>query len=211
MYGFLRQKGHLPWIIVVVKDATSSVSIILFGIIVVYPNCARASGDFRVLRRICHLPWIIVVVKDATSSVSIILFGIIVIYPYCTRGSGVFRDLLGAAPIKYLVAAFKVTPDATKCWLWVLKRLISAAGCCVPLKRNWVTALKSPKRWETPVAPKAVDKAVQVAALVAAMRSRMFREHLSSMAPLAIESHRVHLASSAGSVGAVVVLLTMSQ
>ena len=57
--------------------------------------------------------------------------------------------------------------------------------------------MKSPKRRETPVAPKAVDKAVQVAVLVAAMRSRMFREHLSSMAPLATESDRVHLASSA--------------
>ena len=71
--------------------------------------------------------------------------------------------------------------------------------------------MKSPKRWETPVAPKAVDKAVQVAALVAAMRSQMFREHLSLMAPLAIESDRVHLASSAGSVGTVVVPLTISQ
>ena len=74
-----------------------------------------------------------------------------------------------------------------------------------------MTALKSPKRRETPVAPKVVDKAVQVTALVAAMRSQMFREHLSSMAPLAIESDRVHLASSAGSVGAVVVPLMMSQ
>ena len=92
-----------------------------------------------------------------------------------------------------------------------MKQLISAAGCCVPLKQNWVTALKSPNNRETPVAPKAVDRAVQVAALVAAMRSQMFREHLSSMAPLAIESDRVHFASSAGSVGAVVVPLTMSQ
>ena len=71
--------------------------------------------------------------------------------------------------------------------------------------------MKSPKRRETPVAPKAVDKAVQVAALVLPMRSQMFREHLSSMAPFAIESDRVHLASSAGSVGAIVVPLTISQ
>ena len=82
---------------------------------------------------------------------------------------------------------------------------------CVPLKRNWVTALKSPKRQETPVAPKAVDKAVQVAADVLLIKSQMFREHRSSTALLAIESDRVHLASSAGSIGAVVVLLTISQ
>ena len=88
---------------------------------------------------------------------------------------------------------------------------VQAAGCCVPLKRNWVTALKSPKRRETPVAPKAVDKAVQVAALVLPMRSRMFREHHSLMAPFAIESDRVHLTSSAGSVSAVVVPLMISQ
>ena len=74
-----------------------------------------------------------------------------------------------------------------------------------------MTALKSPNNRETPVAPKAVDRAVQVAADVAAMRSRMFREHHSLMAPLAIESDRVHLASSARSVGAIVVPLTMSQ
>ena len=95
--------------------------------------------------------------------------------------------------------------------LWVLKRLISAAGCCVPLKQNWMTCLKSPNNRETPVVPKAFDRAVQVAADVLPMRSRMFREHLSSMALLAIESDRVHLASSAGSIGAVVVLLTISQ
>ena len=71
--------------------------------------------------------------------------------------------------------------------------------------------MKSLKRRETPVAPKAVDKAVQVAALVAAMRSQIFREHRNSMAPLAIESDRVHFASSAGSIGAVVVPLMMSQ
>ena len=70
--------------------------------------------------------------------------------------------------------------------------------------------MKSPKRQETPVALKVVDKAVQVRADIFPMRSQMFREHLSSMAPLAIESDRVHLASSAGSVGAVVVPLTMS-
>ena len=74
-----------------------------------------------------------------------------------------------------------------------------------------MTALKSPRRRETPVAPKVVDKAVQVRADVLPMRSQMFREHLSLMAPLAIESDRVHLASSARSIGAVVVLLTMSQ
>ena len=95
--------------------------------------------------------------------------------------------------------------------LWVLKWLISAARCCVPLKRNWVTCLKSPNNRETPVAPKAFDRAVQVAALVLPMRSQMFREHLSSMASLAIESDRVHFASSAGSVGAIVVPLTISQ
>ena len=69
----------------------------------------------------------------------------------------------------------------------------------------------APKAVDKAVAPKAVDKAVQVAADVAAMRSRMFREHRSSMAPLAIESDRVHFASSAGSVGAVVVPLMISQ
>ena len=74
-----------------------------------------------------------------------------------------------------------------------------------------MTALKSLNNQETPVTPKAVDRAVQVAADVAAMRSRIFREHHSSMAPLAIESDRVHFANSAGSVGAVVVPLTMSQ
>ena len=95
--------------------------------------------------------------------------------------------------------------------LWVLKRLISAAGWCVPLKRNWVTCLKSPNNRKTPVVPKALDRAVQVAADVLPMRSQMFREHLSSMAPLAIESDRVHLASSARFVGAIVVLLTISQ
>ena len=56
-----------------------------------------------------------------------------------------------------------------------------------------------------------MDKAVQVALEVFPMRSQMFPEHLSLMVPLAIESDRVHLASSAGSVGAVVVPLTMSQ
>ena len=66
--------------------------------------------------------------------------------------------------------------------------------------------MKSPKKWETPVAPKAADKAVHVRVDVLPIR-----EHRSSMAPLAIESDRVHLVSSAGSVGAVVVLLTMSQ
>ena len=74
-----------------------------------------------------------------------------------------------------------------------------------------MTALKSPKSQETPVAPNAVDRAVQVAAEVLPMRSQMFREHLSLMVPLAIESDRVHFWSSTGSVGAVVVLLTMSQ
>ena len=102
-------------------------------------------------------------------------------------------------------------PFAVRRALWVLKQLISAAGCCIPLKQNWVTCLKSLNNRETPVAPKALDRAVQVAADVLPIRSRMFREHHSSMAPLAIESDRVHLASSAGSVSAVVVPLTMSQ
>ena len=74
-----------------------------------------------------------------------------------------------------------------------------------------MTALKSQKRQETPVAPKAVDRAVQVAAEVLPMRSQMFREHLSSMAPLAIKSDRVHFWSSTRSISAMVVLLTMSQ
>ena len=74
-----------------------------------------------------------------------------------------------------------------------------------------MTALKFLKSWETPVAPNAVDRAVQVAAEVLPMRSRMFREHLSLMMPLAIESNRVHFWSSTGSVGAVVVPLTISQ
>ena len=93
----------------------------------------------------------------------------------------------------------------------MLKQLISATGCCVPLKQNWVTALKSGNNHETPVAPKAVDRAVHVAAEVTAMRSWMFREHLSSMCPLAIELDRVHLASSAASVGAIVVPSTIDQ
>ena len=59
--------------------------------------------------------------------------------------------------------------------------------------------------------PKVLDRAVHVAAEFAAMKSRMFREHLSSIWPLAIKSDRVHLASSAGSVGAVVVPLMISQ
>ena len=80
-------------------------------------------------------------------------------------------------------------PFAMRHVLWVLKRLISAAGCCVPLKQNWVTCLKSLNKRETPVAPKALDRAVQVALEVFPMRSRMFREHLSSMAPFAIESN----------------------
>ena len=67
------------------------------------------------------------------------------------------------------------------------------------------------RRVPNEITPKAVDKAVQVAADVFPMRSRMFREHRSSMAPLAIESDRVHLASSAGSVGAIVVPLMISQ
>ena len=95
--------------------------------------------------------------------------------------------------------------------LWVLKRLISAAGCCVPLKQNWVTCLKSLNSWETPVVPKAFDRAVQVAALVFPRRSQIFMLQRSFMAPFAMESDRVHLASSAGSVGAIVVPLTMSQ
>ena len=74
-----------------------------------------------------------------------------------------------------------------------------------------MTALKSPKRWETPVALKVSDRAVHMAAEVAAMRSQMFREHLSSMVPLAIELDRIHFWSSAGSIGAIVVPLTMSQ
>ena len=74
-----------------------------------------------------------------------------------------------------------------------------------------MTALKSPKSQETPVAPKVLDRAVHMAAEVAAMESQMFREHLSSIWPLAIKSARVHFWSSAGSVGAVVVPLTMSQ
>ena len=102
-------------------------------------------------------------------------------------------------------------PFAVRRVLWVLKWLISAAGCCVPLKRNWVTCLKSPNNQETPVAPKALDRAVQVAAEVLPIRSQMFREHLSSMVPLAIKSDRVHLVSSAASVGTVVVPLTISQ
>ena len=89
--------------------------------------------------------------------------------------------------------------------MWVIKRLISAAGCCILLKRNCVTCLKSPKSRETPVAPKALDRAVQVAADVFLIRSWMFWEHPSSMAPLAIKSDRVHLASSARSVGTIVV------
>ena len=93
----------------------------------------------------------------------------------------------------------------------VLKWLISATGCCVPLKQNCVTAVKSPKSRGTPVAPKAFDRAVHVAAEVAAMRSWMFREHLSFMAPLAIESDRVHFWTCTGSIGAVVVPLTISQ
>ena len=74
-----------------------------------------------------------------------------------------------------------------------------------------MTALKSLKSQETPVAPKAFDRAVHVAVEVAAMRSQMFPEHLSLMAPLAIKSDRVHFWSSARSVGAVVVPLMMSQ
>ena len=74
-----------------------------------------------------------------------------------------------------------------------------------------MTALKSLKSRETPVAPKALDRAVHMAAEVAVMRSQMFREHLSSMAPLAIKSDRVHFWSSAGSVDATVVPLTISQ
>ena len=59
--------------------------------------------------------------------------------------------------------------------------------------------------------PKVLDRAVHMAAEVAAMRSQMFREHLSLMAPLAIESDRVHFWSSTGSIGTVVVPLKMSQ
>ena len=51
-----------------------------------------------------------------------------------------------------------------------------------------MTTLKSPKSQETPVAPKAFDRAAHVAAEVAAMRSWMFREHLSLMANGLIES-----------------------
>ena len=71
--------------------------------------------------------------------------------------------------------------------------------------------MKSLKSQETPVAPKALDRAVHVAVEVAAMRSWMFREHLSLIWPLAIESDRVHFWSSTGSVGAIVVPLTISQ
>ena len=74
-----------------------------------------------------------------------------------------------------------------------------------------MTALKSPKSLETPVTPKELDRAVHVAAEVAAMRSQMFSEHLSLMAPLAIESDRVHFWSSTRFVGATVVPLTISQ
>ena len=93
----------------------------------------------------------------------------------------------------------------------MLKQLISAAGCCVPLNQNCVTALKSPKSLETPVTPKVLDRAVHVAVEVAATRSQMFREHLSLIWPLAIESDRVHFWSSTGSVGAIVIPLTISQ
>ena len=41
MYGICWRKGHLPWIIVVVEDATCSVPTIIFMIIVVYPYSAR--------------------------------------------------------------------------------------------------------------------------------------------------------------------------
>ena len=71
--------------------------------------------------------------------------------------------------------------------------------------------LKSPNNRETPVTPKVLDRLVQVAADVFLMRSRIFILQRSSMAPFAMESDRVHLANSAGSVGAVVVPLTMSQ
>ena len=74
-----------------------------------------------------------------------------------------------------------------------------------------MTALKSPNSQETPVMPKAFDRAVHVAAEVAVMRSWMFREHLSSMVPLAIKLDRVHSWSSARSVGAIVVPLMISQ
>ena len=64
MYGCLRQKCHLPWIIVVIKDATSSVSIIIAMIIVIYPYSARGSGNFRNLIETAPVEYLVTVIRD---------------------------------------------------------------------------------------------------------------------------------------------------
>ena len=64
MYGICRRKGHLPWIKVVVKDATCSVHIITFMIIVVYPNSARGSGEICDLITAAPIQYLIAVIRD---------------------------------------------------------------------------------------------------------------------------------------------------
>ena len=64
MYGFCRRKGHLPWIIVIIKDATCSVSTIFFMIVVVYPYCARGSGKLHDLITAAPVKYLIAVFRD---------------------------------------------------------------------------------------------------------------------------------------------------
>ena len=64
MYGVCRQKGHLPWIIVVIKNATCSVSIIFLVIIVVYPYSTRGSGKIRDLITAAPIQYLITVIRD---------------------------------------------------------------------------------------------------------------------------------------------------
>ena len=54
----------MPWIIVVVKDATCSVSTIFFMIVVVYPNSTRGSGEICDLITAAPVKYLIAVFRD---------------------------------------------------------------------------------------------------------------------------------------------------
>ena len=64
MYGVCRQKGHLPWIIVVIKDATCLVFIITFMIIIFYPYSARGSGEICDLITAAPVQYLVTVIRD---------------------------------------------------------------------------------------------------------------------------------------------------
>ena len=90
-------------------------------------------------------------------------------------------------------------------------QLISALGCCILLRQNWTIDQKSPKSLETPVAPKAIAKLIQVLVLVSPTRSWILWERHNSMFPFAILLDKVQAVSAWGFVGAVVVPFTINQ